>query len=32
MFEVTEKASARIKDFLMKNNRPYAIKVLFQAC
>jgi hypothetical protein len=32
MFEVTEKANAKIRDFLKKNNRPFAIKILFQAC
>jgi hypothetical protein len=32
MFEVTEKASARIKDFLKRNDKPYVLRILFQAC
>lgn len=32
MFEVTEKANNRIRGFLEKNNRPYVVRILFQAC
>jgi len=32
MFEVTEKASARIKDFLQKNGKPFIVRIVFQAC
>jgi Fe-S cluster assembly iron-binding protein IscA len=32
MFEVTEKAGSKIKDFLQQHKKPMAVRIIFQAC